>query len=132
MKYPTVKKLIPGISDEKILELIDAIKQDSIVNPSVLDFDTIFLTVSDVTGVSVGDIKSDSRKMAVVTARKIFSECCRKFTFYSTPKIGEQINRSHCSVLYYCQSAKFFAKHYPEFSALLSICIDRLRKKTLA
>ena len=64
------------------------------------DLDIILSMVCRVSGVSKGEILSESRKREVVEARQIYCYYARKKTEHSSAKIGNLIGQDHATVLH--------------------------------
>ena len=64
------------------------------------NLETILSIVSDVTKITVEQIKSPCRVRAISDARSLFIYIARKYTHCSTSEIGRYINRTHCTVIH--------------------------------
>jgi chromosomal replication initiator protein len=74
--------------------------------PIPLGPDTIIRTTASAYGFSVEDVLSPSRRQPLVLCRQISMYLCRELTDLSLPKIGEQFQRDHTTVLHSVEKVK--------------------------
>jgi chromosomal replication initiator protein len=60
----------------------------------------ILSTVCSYYGVSIENVKSNSRKANFTQARQLFCYLARNHSEYSFPKIADEINRDHATVIH--------------------------------
>lgn len=72
-----------------------------------IDIDDILHAVSDHYGIEYSAIHTKSRKSEIVTARQVAMYLAKKYTDYSTSKIGQLIgNKNHATVIYALRMVK--------------------------
>ena len=90
------------------LETAERVLQDIVATdePVPLGPETIIRTTAQAFGFSVEDVLSSSRRQPLVLCRQISMYLCRQLTDLSLPKIGEQFNRDHTTVLHSVEKVK--------------------------
>jgi chromosomal replication initiator protein len=90
------------------LETAERVLKDivSADEPVPLGPETIIRTTALAYGFSVEDVLSSSRRQPLVLCRQISMYLCRELTDLSLPKIGEQFNRDHTTVLHSVEKVK--------------------------
>lgn len=90
------------------LETAERVLKDIVATdePVPLGPDTIIRTSAQAYGFSVEDVLSASRRQPLVLCRQISMYLCRELTDLSLPKIGEQFNRDHTTVLHSVEKVK--------------------------
>ena len=90
------------------LETAERVLKDivSADEPFPLGPETIIRTTAVAYGFSVEDVLSSSRRQPLVLCRQISMYLCRELTDLSLPKIGEQFNRDHTTVLHSVEKVK--------------------------
>ena len=90
------------------LETAERVLQDIITtdDPVPLGPEMIIRTTAQAFGFSVEDVLSASRRQPLVLCRQIAMYLCRELTDLSLPKIGEQFNRDHTTVLHSVEKVK--------------------------
>ena len=71
-----------------------------------LNAEVIIRTTAQAYGFSPDDLLSSSRRQPLVLARQIAMYLCRELTDLSLPKIGENFNRDHTTVLHSVEKVK--------------------------
>ncbi len=90
------------------LETAERVLQDIVTTdePIPLGPETIMRATAQAFGFSVEDVLSSSRRQPLVLCRQIAMYLCRELTALSLPKIGEQFNRDHTTVLHSVEKVK--------------------------
>jgi chromosomal replication initiator protein len=90
------------------LETATRVLQDIVTSdePIPLGPEVIIRTTAHAYGFSSEDILSSSRRQPLVLSRQIAMYLCRELTDLSLPKIGEQFNRDHTTVLHSVEKVK--------------------------
>jgi len=90
------------------LETAERVLQDIVTTdePVPLGPETIIRTTAQAFSFSVEDVLSSSRRQPLVLCRQIAMYLCRELTDLSLPKIGEQFNRDHTTVLHSVEKVK--------------------------
>jgi chromosomal replication initiator protein len=89
--------------------------------------ESIVVAVSDTFGVSVDDLKSNSRRREISQARQIGMYLMRQHTELSLPKIGEEFGgKDHTTVLYSCEKIAQLKEKDPELANTLQQLSDRI------
>jgi chromosomal replication initiator protein len=90
------------------LETAERVLRDIVTSdePVPLGPDTIIRTTAAAYGFSVEDVLSPSRRQPLVLCRQISMYLCRELTDLSLPKIGEQFQRDHTTVLHSVEKVK--------------------------
>jgi chromosomal replication initiator protein len=90
------------------LETAERVLRDIVTpdEPIPLGPDTIIRTTATAYGFSVEDVLSPSRRQPLVLCRQISMYLCRELTDLSLPKIGEQFQRDHTTVLHSVEKVK--------------------------
>ncbi|MGF1535815.1 MAG: chromosomal replication initiator protein DnaA [Elainellaceae cyanobacterium] len=89
--------------------------------------DTIITCVAEALDVSVEDLKSNSRRREISTARQIGMYLMRQRTDLSLPKIGEVFGgKDHTTVMYSCDKIAKKLEKSPDLSRTLRQITDRL------
>ena len=90
------------------LETAERVLRDIVTadEPVTLGPDTIIRTTAAAYGFSVEDVLSPSRRQPLVLCRQISMYLCRELTDLSLPKIGEQFQRDHTTVLHSVEKVK--------------------------
>ncbi len=90
------------------LETAERVLQDIVTTdePIPLGPETIIRTTAAAYGFSVEDVLSPSRRQPLVLCRQIAMYLCRELTDLSLPKIGEQFQRDHTTVLHSVEKVK--------------------------
>ncbi len=68
------------------------------------DLDNIAKIICDYFRITIEELSGPSQKGTIMQARKIFCAIARRKTRRSLSKIGEFVNRDHCTVLGACRS----------------------------
>ncbi len=109
---------------ENIAAVIDPPAEQIEVTP-----DAILMCVSEALDVSIEDIKSNSRRREISTARQIGMYLMRQRTDLSLPKIGEVFGgKDHTTVMYSCDKVSKKLEENPDFNRTLRQITDRLRQ----
>ncbi|MGB3615959.1 MAG: chromosomal replication initiator protein DnaA [Elainellaceae cyanobacterium] len=109
---------------ENIAAVIDPPAEQIEVTP-----DAILMCVAEALDVSVEDIKSNSRRREISTARQIGMYLMRKRTDLSLPKIGEVFGgKDHTTVMYSCDKIAKKLEKSPDLSRTIRQISDRLRR----
>jgi chromosomal replication initiation ATPase DnaA len=83
--------------------------------PRVIEWDTLFSMVEDVSGVPKSDIESESRKRVFVIPRTALFYLGRVHTHWSYPWIGRRVgDRDHTTVLFGYRSMRDLVAQAPE------------------
>ncbi|MGF1514682.1 MAG: chromosomal replication initiator protein DnaA [Elainellaceae cyanobacterium] len=91
--------------------------------------DAILMCVAETLDVSVEDIKSNSRRREISTARQIGMYLMRQRTDLSLPKIGEVFGgKDHTTVMYSCDKVSKKLENNPDLSRTLRQITDRLSR----
>jgi chromosomal replication initiator protein len=90
------------------LETAERVLRDMVASeePVPLGPETIIRTTAAAYGFSVEDVLSPSRRQPLVLCRQISMYLCRELTDLSLPKIGEQFQRDHTTVLHSVEKVK--------------------------
>lgn len=105
---PVVKRPKPAPVPELIIETVEAHPPEPVIEPLPILAPTIprawkrkriMLAITDVTGITVEQMRSQSRCKKFVEARRIASWLLQQECGLSSPAIGRAINRDHSSVL---------------------------------
>lgn len=91
-----------------------AIRPLRVTGPDVLR------VVSRVFGVTVEDIRSDRRTMAIIPARFAAAYLAKELTRLSYPRIGERLHRDHSTVMSAIRRANEMIATDPDFAALVT------------
>ncbi|MGB3493381.1 MAG: chromosomal replication initiator protein DnaA, partial [Elainellaceae cyanobacterium] len=103
------------MSVENIAPVIDPPNEQIDVTPEAL-----MLAVSETMNVSLEDIKSNSRRREISTARQIGMYLMRQHTDLSLPKIGEIFGgKDHTTVMYSCDKIAQLIEKNPEMNRTL-------------
>jgi chromosomal replication initiator protein len=90
--------------------------------------ETIISTVADMYGVSIEDLKGNSRRREISMARQIGMYLMRQHTDLSLPKIGEEFGgKDHTTVIYSCDKVSDLQKTDPELAQSLRHLGDRIK-----
>jgi len=96
----------------------------------VITIDNILTAVTDYFKIEPKQIHSRSRKREVVQARHFAMFLAKKYTEYSTPKIGKFIgNRNHSTVLHACKTVKHQCEVDKSYRADMEAVQELLHKK---
>ncbi|MGB8701090.1 MAG: chromosomal replication initiator protein DnaA, partial [Thermosynechococcaceae cyanobacterium] len=88
---------------------------------------TIITAVAETFGISVEDLKGNSRRRDISTARQVGMFLMRQHTGLSLPKIGEEFGgKDHTTVLYSCDKVGDLQKTDPTVAQSLRQLRDRL------
>jgi len=108
---------------DNIAAVIDSPAEQVEVTP-----DAILTCVAEALDVSVEDIKSNSRRREISTARQIGMYLMRKRTDLSLPKIGEVFGgKDHTTVMYSCDKITKKLEKSTDLSRTIRQISDRLR-----
>ena len=90
------------------LDTAERVLQDIVTTdePVPLGAETIIRTTAAAYGFSVEDVLSPSRRQPLVLCRQIAMYLCRELTDLSLPKIGDQFQRDHTTVLHSVEKVK--------------------------
>jgi len=90
------------------LDTAERVLQDIVTTdePVPLGPETIIRTTAAAYGFSVEDVLSPSRRQPLVLCRQIAMYLCRELTDLSLPKIGDQFQRDHTTVLHSVEKVK--------------------------
>lgn len=89
--------------------------------------ESVMAVVSDVLGIAVEDLKGNSRRREISTARQICMYLMRQHTDLSLPRIGEEFGgKDHTTVLYSCDKIAQQKDSNPETAQLLRQLSDRI------
>jgi len=90
------------------LDTAERVLQDILTTdePVPLGPETIIRTTAAAYGFSVEDVLSPSRRQPLVLCRQIAMYLCRELTDLSLPKIGDQFQRDHTTVLHSVEKVK--------------------------
>lgn len=88
---------------------------------------TIINTVADTYGISIEDLKGNSRRREISMARQIGMYLMRQHTDLSLPKIGDEFGgKDHTTVIYSCDKVSDLQKKDPELAQSLRQLGDRI------
>ncbi len=88
----------------------------------------VMRAVSEVTNISIEDLKSSSRRREISQARQVAMYLMRQHTDLSLPKIGEEFGgKDHTTVLYSCEKIAELKKKDPNLAQLLTQLSDRIQ-----
>jgi chromosomal replication initiator protein len=83
--------------------------------------------VTSTLGVSLTDLKSNSRRREISVARQVGMYLMRQYTSLSLPKIGEEFGgKDHTTVMYGCEKVAELQRTDPEMGSLLRQLTDRI------
>lgn len=89
--------------------------------------ESIIHAVADTYGVSIDDLKGNSRRREISMARQIGMYLMRQHTDLSLPKIGEEFGgKDHTTVIYSCDKVSDLQKKDPEMAQSLRQLGDRI------
>ena len=90
------------------LETAEQVLRDMVTtdDPIPLGAETIIRTTAAAYGFSVEDVLSPSRRQPLVLCRQISMYLCRDLTDLSLPKIGQEFQRDHTTVLHSVEKVK--------------------------
>jgi chromosomal replication initiator protein len=89
--------------------------------------ETIILAVADTFGVSIEDLKGNSRRREISMARQVGMFLMRQHTGLSLPKIGEEFGgKDHTTVIYGCEKVGDLQRTDPEVAQTLRQLSDRI------
>jgi len=89
--------------------------------------DALLEAVSDIYGVSLDDIKSNSRKREISLARQVGMYLMRQHTDLSLPKIGEMFGgKDHTTVMYSCDKITKQINKDPDLAQMVRKVSDRI------
>ena len=89
--------------------------------------DTVLLAVSETLNVSVDDLKSNSRRREISSARQLGMYLMRQRTDLSLPKIGEVFGgKDHTTVIYSCEKISKQLEKNPDLNRTLRQVNERL------
>ncbi|WP_199248955.1 chromosomal replication initiator protein DnaA [[Phormidium] sp. ETS-05] len=105
-----------------------------ILEPQTPQFDTtpeaVMALVVETFGISIEDLKSNSRRREISQARQIGMYLMRQHTDLSLPKIGEEFGgKDHTTVLYSCEKVAGRNQSDPEFAQHLRQLEDALKAR---
>ena len=114
------------------LDLAERIVKNVVRNENKpISIDQIITTVSKHFKIDTKQIHSRSRKRETVQARHIAMYLAKKFTDYSTPKIGKFIgDRNHSTVLHACKTVEHQCEVDKSYRQEVNTVEDLLRKKS--
>ena len=88
---------------------------------------TIIHAVADTFGVAVEDLKGNSRRREISTARQVGMYLMRQHTELSLPKIGFEFGgKDHTTVMYSCDKVTAQQKKDPELAQTIRQLSDRI------
>ncbi|MGK7873904.1 MAG: chromosomal replication initiator protein DnaA [Xenococcaceae cyanobacterium] len=89
--------------------------------------ETILNVVADALNVSMEDLKGNSRRREISSARQIAMYLMRQHTDLSLPRIGEEFGgKDHTTVMYSCEKISQLQQKDPQMSQTLSGLSDRI------
>ena len=87
----------------------------------------IMKALTDTLNVSIEDLKSNSRRREISTARQIGMYLMRQHTDLSLPRIGEEFGgKDHTTVIYSCEKISQLQKKDPDLNQILRQVSDRI------
>lgn len=90
--------------------------------------DSIINAVADTYGISIDDLKGNSRRREISMARQIGMYLMRQHTDLSLPKIGDEFGgKDHTTVMYSCDKISELQKKNPELAQSLRQLGDRIK-----
>lgn len=87
----------------------------------------IIQVVASHSKIKVEDIIGKKRKQHIANARQIAMYLCRKLTDLSLPKIGEQFNRDHSTVLHACNKISEEMENNIQFNKKMENLINKIK-----
>jgi chromosomal replication initiator protein len=113
------------MSVENIQPVIDPPSEQIEVTP-----EAVMQAVADIMNVSLEDLKSNSRRREISSARQVGMYLMRQHTDLSLPKIGEMFGgKDHTTVMYSCDKIAQQLDKNPELSRTLRQVGDRISSK---
>ncbi len=87
----------------------------------------IFNVITEAFGVAIEDLKGNSRRREISTARQVGMYLMRQYTGLSLPKIGDEFGgKDHTTVMYGCEKVAELQRTDPEMGSLLRQLSDRI------
>jgi chromosomal replication initiator protein len=106
-----------------------------VLNPAVekveASAESVLMVVADVFGVSIDDLKGNSRRREISWARQVGMYLMRQHTDLSLPRIGEEFGgKDHTTVLYSCEKITQLKEKDPHLEQKLRQLSDRINLAT--